>query len=358
MTPEGALERVTDGGEPTNPPAPTLAQALEQAFNQPPEPPASPQPAVEALPIAAPAAAPAPAEPDAPTEPAVVEPPALAPPESRLAPIFELAKLPLDEAAPQAAAQMRDLAAYDPAAFGVLLNGMYQAAGNTYRQWALEDLGVSQEQMTKFTDWLSKGGGELQAPMYYPPFPVPNSDPNSPENGLVTLPGIGVVDTKEDFGKRFYENEKYRYESEANAARAEYEKTVQGQRDQERKDADTQAAAQRQIAEREQSFMSGTIQAIDSRIGKALPQLSAENSWLSRAAKSYAFGVIQDAISDPASDVAKLLKEAAPYVQQGAGRTAEYQQRVVDVLAKAALAEVDRFNRLHFAIESINSLTA
>lgn len=85
--------------------------------------------------------------------------------EMDLAHLFQLAGLPSEESIPQGVEIIRRIRTAAPAAHQLLTNCIYESSPHTFQQWVLADLGVSRDRVDEFSEWLTREGGLLAAPL-------------------------------------------------------------------------------------------------------------------------------------------------------------------------------------------------
>lgn len=275
-------------------------------------------------------------------------------PESRLAPIFELASLPMSQAVPQAVGVMKDFYSYDPIAYSVFANAVLQASPQSAAKLVLEANGIPKEKVEEFSSWLSRGGDALPDPIEYPAFEKTVVALESEEGSQLVRLANGVeLDLADPRDKAYFEQEKRLYDWDVKDKVKAREEAVERQKltDQQKQD---EAAEQRQVLmERADFYTQGRYGVVDEVIEKAVTPLATTDKLRADMFKVYARHYI-----DNHPEIQKLGQQATPYVQQGhgfekgldgqwkmGGRAAELATAQDRIIKRELNTLIDQFNK-------------
>lgn len=266
-----------------------------------------------------------------------------------LARISDLAALPQNEAMPQAVEALQEFASYDPIAEDLLFRAMFEANRKDIHRISLIEMGLPGDlppaKVAEFVSWVKAGAQALKMPQVGPEFPAPDED------GFVMLPSGAVVDINKPEGLETYEAAKFRYEFKVREEQGKVEQAEAERLEAERVENERRVVAERQVEERQVSFGNSRGEFLSSYIQSKLSNLAEQDSWLGHMVWDHIYNSISlqarqtDAQGNPTTELGRLMRQAKPYIESGAGKAKEYGEKI-DVAHRAIANKIlDQFNQ-------------
>jgi hypothetical protein len=254
-------------------------------------------------------------------------------PESHFAELYTLGALPDQERLDKGVALVYGHEKLDRTAHTVLMNSMYAAHEDEYRNWVLEDLGITADKAKQFVDWAKSGSPDL------PSLPQAATFPEWDAEGMVKLPDGRVLDRNDPDDLDRYENAKYRFENERREAvrAAEERRNNEARAQKERNDREQAVIAQQE--QRTNEYITGRTTLIDSLVKPAIANLAEEDKWLGDLLLHGAHRMMYEH-----PEVTRIGSEASQHVLDGDGRVAEFAAKQDNIIRTEINKLIAKFN--------------